>query len=582
MATRPPDHPALEAVPPIGQPGAVSAASRQSFPFKSDQPRRDSSDEGTSSKADDFLTLARDRWHTINTTEEALRKAMREDLEFFASDQWDARIKAERVADGRPCLTINRLPGFVRQLTNEMRDARPGIEVIPVDNISDPDLAEVIQGVLQHIEANSDADVAYTRAAEAQVRMGRGYFRIVPEYADDTGFEQELRIKSIRNPATVYFDQASQELDGSDARFAFIVDDIPQSEYDERFGEKTRSGLTEFARVGEHFDEWLPEGKVRVAEYYCFVPRTRVRVQLKNGWVVDEDDYKRLLAAAAQRQQEQPDLPPLDLTPLRTRKVEGRQLTWALINGVEILDGNEAKTAGRDLPGKWIPIIPAYGEELDLDGKVDLRGLIRDSKDVQRMNNYWRSAMTETVALAPKSPFIAEEGQIEGHEEEWRLSNVKNTAVLKYKARSLDGQPLPPPQRNSAEPPIQAMAMLSLQLENDMRATLGFSYDVGAQEKRVEQSGRAILARQAQGEKANSHFSAHLAISLRHAGRILLDLLPQYYDTPRIRRILGRDGKLRKSSSMPGIPRTPSASRRSRASPKPASMTSPRVGMTSG
>lgn len=544
MATRPPDHPALEAVAPIGQPGAISVASRQSFPFKSDRPRLvDASDEDTTSKADAFLSLARDRWHTIDTTESALRQAMREDLEFFSSDQWDAKIKAERVADGRPCLTINRLPGFVRQLTNEMRDARPGIEVIPVDNITDPQLAEVIQGVLQHIEANSDADVAYTRAAEAQVRMGRGYFRIVPEYASDTGFEQELRIKSIRNPATVYLDQASQELDGSDARFAFIVEDIPLSEYDERFGAETRASLTEFARVGEAWNEWKPEGKIRVAEYYCFVPKIRTIVQLKNGWVVDEDDYKRLAAAAAQRQQDQPDLPPLDLTPVRTRRVEGRQLTWALINGAQILDGNADKTAGRELPGQWIPIIPVYGEELDLDGQIDLRGLIRDSKDVQRMVNYWRSAMTETVALAPKAPFVAEEGQIEGREEEWRLSNVKNTAVLKYKARSLDGQMLPPPQRNTAEPPIQAMAMLSMQMENDMRATLGFSYDVGSQEKRVEQSGRAILARQAQGEKSNSHFSAHLAISLRHAGRILLDLLPQYYDTPRIRRILGRDGK---------------------------------------
>ena len=548
MATRPPLHPPLEGEPPISQPGAISSSVRDRIPFGTDPPTLDEpldpdAENAKQAQKAAFLTLAIDRWRTVDQAESALRAEMREDLNFFASDQWPTKIRQQRELDGRPCLTINRLPGFVRQLTNEMRDARPGMEVIPVDNVSDPALAEVFQGLFQHIEANSDADVAYARATEDQVRVGRGYFRILPEYASDTGFEQELRIKSIRNQATVYFDQASQELDGSDGRFCLIVDDIPESEYDARWGKESRISLDQFSRVGERLRTWKPEGKVRIAEYYSFVPKTRTIHQMANGWVLDDEDLERMQAAAQAQQQLDPQFQPPDFTPVKSRTVEGRQLTWALINGAEILEGNEDHTGGRALPGRWIPIIPVYGEEIDLDGTVDLRGIIRDGKDAQRMNNFWKSAETETVALAPKAPFVAEEGQIEGHEQEWQQSNVKNYAVLRYKAKALDGHLIGPPQRNTAEPPIQAMAMMALQMENDLRATTGFSYDVGANEKRVEQSGRAILARQAQGEKGNSHFSAHLAVSLRHAGRILLDLIPQYYDTARVKRILGRDGQ---------------------------------------
>ena len=548
MPTRPPDHPSVEGQA-VTQAGAVSASVGQRFPFKTETPTPTSANPNSPTttevgqKAADFVALALERWKTIDQAESTLRKEQKEDLDFFASEQWPFKIRQQRELDGRPCLTVNRLPGFVRQLTNEMRDARPGIEVIPVDNFSDPAKAEVRQGLIQHIEANSDADIAYARACEAQVRTGRGWFRILPEYASDTGFEQELRIKSIRNPNTVYFDHASQELDGSDARYAFVVEDIPIPEYDAKWGESSRLSLSQFSRSGEAQKDWQPEGKVRVAEYYCFVQKTRQIHQLKNGWVIEDEDLKRLQAELQAQMQANPGMPPLDLTPARSRTVEGRQLTWALINGATILEGNDDKTGGRELPGQWIPLIPVYGEEIDLDGAVDRRGMIRDAKDAQRMLNFWLSAETETVALAPKAPFVAEEGQIENHEPEWQQANVKNTAVLKYKGKALDGHLVPAPQRNTAEPPIQAMAMLTVQMENALRSVSGFSYDVGTQEKRVEQSGRAILARQAQGEKGNSHFSAHLAVSLRHAGRILLDLLPHYYDTPRVKRILGRDGQ---------------------------------------
>ena len=274
-------------------------------------------------------------------------------------------------------------------------------------------------------------------------------------------------------------------------------------------------------RNGEKALDWMPEGKTRIAEYYCFTPKRQTKCLMENGQVFDRDDLTRPDVIA---ELEQAGVSP---TPVRTREVEGKQLTWCLINARTILEGNADRTGPREMPGSWIPVFPVIGEEVDLDGRVDLKGIVRDGKDPQRMSNYWKSAMTETMALAPKSPFVAEEGQLEGYMDLWKKANVNNIPVLPYRKVSIGGNTLvPPPQRTAVEAPIQGMVQLSLQSEQDLRAATGFSYDVGAHEPQQELSGRAILARQHQGETGNSHFQANQAVTFRHAGRVTVELLP--------------------------------------------------------
>ena len=528
---------------PVAQPGSTYASVAATIPLGRGDAQLTSLDAQTpdltaKQQAQDYVQAVIRQWRVVDQAESRLRKDQKKDGEFYASDQWPEHIKKQRDLDGRPCLTINRLPGFVRQVTNEARESKPGIEVEAVDNYSDPDLAEVQMGLIQHVEANSDADVAYATAVESQARIGRGWFRIIPEYASDNSFEQELRIKRVRNPHTVYADPAYQELDGSDMRFCIIVEDCPKDQYVERFGRESMASLEQFYRAGQSAQDWMPEGKIRIAEVYSFRPVKKTIHRMQNGVVLEESDLQDPTIQAKLAELGVP------LAPVLSRKVNGKQLTWALINAETILDGNDDTSGPRDMPGRWIPMLPVVGEELDLDGRMDYRGIVRDAIDSQRVSNYWKSAQTESVALAPKAPWIAEEGQIENHEAEWQAANTRNIAVLKYKHVSIGGNTLvPPPQRNFGEPPINAMLNLSMQAENDIRATAGFSFDVGAHEQRPEQSGKAILARQRQGEIGNSHYLAHLGVALRHAGRILLDLFPHYYDTPRIKRILGRDGQ---------------------------------------
>ena len=203
-----------------------------------------------------FLDTARERFHTVAEVESTLRRAMIEDLEFLQpGNQWDEKIRADRIADYRPCLEVDRLTQPIKQVTNQQRQTRPSIVVSPVDSASDPDTAEVLQGMCRHIEVDSDADVAYDTAGEAQTKTGRGYWQVTTEYESDQSFNQVIKIKRIRNAFAGYLDPSHQEFDGSDANYGFIVEDIPTHDYNIRYGngkpeKSAEKSLEEFTSSG--------------------------------------------------------------------------------------------------------------------------------------------------------------------------------------------------------------------------------------------------------------------------------------------------------------------------------------------
>lgn len=496
-------------------------------------------------KVDDFLELARKRFHTVSETEATLREEQYEDKRFRASEQWPDEIKADRQQDGRPCLTINRLPQFLRHVTNQARASRPAIQVHPVDSFGDIETAETLQGLVRHVETRSDADVAYAVGAENAAEIGRGYWRIVTEWASDTSFQQELRIKRIRNPFTVYMDPSYSEFDGRDARFCFVVQDIPKELYRQTYGDVSLDSLTEFHSIGDQGEEWMPEGKVRIAEYFYvdMVDEKVIALLLPNGEIegIAETQLEALIAQGAVVQGQ----PVANLQRLGERENKRREVRHAVINGNEILVGNKDKTSGQMWPGKWIPIIPIIGDEIDVNGKVDYRGIVRDARDPQRMFNYWESALTESIALSPKSPFIIAKGQLEGLEGKWNTANTRNWPYLEYHPVDSAGNTVGPPQRNSAEPPIQALIAATQQADFDLKAVTGFHDPSLGNLSANERSGKAILALQKQGEMANSHYLDNLSRAIRFTGRQLVDLIPKVYDTPRILRILGEDDQPR-------------------------------------
>lgn len=473
------------------------------------------------SKAESVLKTARKRFQLASEAESALRKEALDDLKFIAGDQWPIEVKNQRNADGRPCLTINRLPQFVRQVTNDQRQNRPSIKVSPVDDGATVETAKVLQGLIRHIEYDSNAEIAYDTASDAQCRNGFGYFRIITEFCDAMSFDQDIKIKPIKNPFSVFMDPSYQEPDGSDAEYCQIVVDLSKDKFKSRYPNAKLSHMEDWKSLGDQSEGWVYKDGCRLAEYYEKVYEEIDVVLLSDGSVVKKSDL--------------PDQLPEGVEIKDERKAQEPTIKWRIHNGIEILEETE-------WPGKYIPVVPVLGDEIIVNGEKILESVIRHAKDSQRMLNYWASAETEAIALAPKTPYIGYEGQFDGFEDQWKTANVKNHAFLQVRATTIAGQPAPLPQRNVAEAPVQAITQARMQAADDLKATTGI-YDASLGNRSNEQSGVAIQGRVRQAEVSNFHMVDNFTRSLRHAGRILIEIIPKIYDTPRAIRIIHEDGE---------------------------------------
>jgi len=462
---------------------------------------------------DKLLEISRQRFHAAQDAENDMRIEFVTDLKFRAGDQWPDAIKTLRDSQKKPCLTVNRLQQFEKQVTNQMRQARPSIEVSPASDGADQETAEIIQGLIRHIEYDSNAEVAYERAGTSVVRGGLGFWRVLPEYEDEKSFNQVLKIRSIRDAMMVSIDPASQEPDGSDMKWGFIYEDLPKDEFEDAYPKASSSSVEGFEALSAAAPEWLNGSQIRVAEHYWLEFKDSWIYETRAGKVVEEEpkEFKR------------------------KRLVKKPQLRWMKQTGVEILEGPI------DLPGMYVPIIPVYGDEIVVDGKVVHEGIIRNARDSVRMSNYWASKEAEAIALAPKAPFIMAEGQAEGHEAEWASANNDDRAYLTYKPTTLNEHLVPAPQRNVVEPAIQAISHARLMCIEDLKAITGI-FDPSLGNRDAAQSGIAIRSLQSQGNNANFHFVDNQHRSIRHTGRIIVDLLPYYYDTEQVVRIVGDDG----------------------------------------
>lgn len=463
---------------------------------------------------------AKERLQLAIDSDNGNRQAAHDDLQFAAGDQWPNEIKMARQLDRRPCLTINKTDTFVRSVVNNMRQQRPRIKVHPVSDGADKAVSDVIEGLIRHIEVSSNADSAYDTAADSQVRMGWGYWRILGKYADETSWEQDLCIERIRNPFAVYFDPGSVTPDGSDAQWALIVEPMKKSEFEKRY---PKAKVSDF-KTGDSMAGYAKKDEVMVAEYWRIEETPEELVRLSNGKSVYRSDLPDEAALMDQ-----------GVLIIDRRTSMRRKVLWSKISG-------DAELEKREWAGRYIPIVPVYGGEL-LDGERLIRyGMVRNLKDPQKMYNFWRSQETEFAAMAPKAPWLMAEGQDEGHEEEWDTANTKNYSSLKYKPITDDsGQTLPPPMRQPPQAIPAASVNAAMGASEDLKAVAGM-FDPALGAPGQETSGTMVQRRQQQSDLSNYHFYDNLTRSIRWTGILLLDLIPHYYDTQRTIRIIGEDG----------------------------------------
>ena len=469
----------------------------------------------------DILEEAKKRYRLcLDAMTENLNDA-RADLQFLkgGTNQWDPIAVTAREGAGLPMITVNTLPAFLHQVTNDQRMNTPMIKVHPVDDNSDIKTARVIQGLIRHIEYDSNADVAEDTAVNCAAAVGFGYFRLITDFESPDSFDQCVKYGRLPNPLAVKIDPLSSEADGSDMEYCFIESLMGKADFEREYPDADATSATAFSTVSDNsVTSWITNDTVMVVEYYAKEYTPDTLVELSNG----EVGFKSQLLEI-----------PEGITIIRERESSRCKVMWRKITAVDVLEETEIKC-------EWIPVFPVYGDEINIDGKVTRSGIIRNAKGPASMYNVFMTAATEETMLRAKSPYMMAEGQEQGHEQEFQMANRAPLAFITYKPKSLDGTLLPPPQRTpTADVPVGMLAMGMQAKENIMATTGLFQASLG--QKGTATSGKQELAQQREGDVANFHYMDGLLRSLRHCGRCLVSMIPNYYNRRRTVRILGDD-----------------------------------------
>ena len=465
----------------------------------------------------DNLAEEREEFEEAYDAESENRNVALEDLKFARlGEQWPEQIRKQRELDGRPILTINKLPAFIRQVVNDSRQNRPQIKVKPVDDKADIDTARIYEGLIRNIERTSKADVAYDTAVDYAVSCGFGYIRVAIDYEYDDTFDKCLKIERIANPFSVVGDPYSTAMDGSDWNRAWVMDLKSEEEFQAKYKGAQKVDWEDLG-YSNLKAPWRDADDILVCESWHREQTEREILKLTSGDIVGAKEYEagRDIFEMA------------GIQVVTSRMAKAYKITQRIMTGAEILEENEWQ-------GQYLPIIPVYGEELNVEGKRYFRSLINQAKDAQRMFNYWRTTATELVALAPRVPFIGEEGAFDA-DPNWANANTQSLPFLQYAKGSQMPSRQPLDGGGAAGSMQEALAA-----SDDIKSITGM-YDASLGQRSNETSGRAIMARQREGDVNTFHFIDNLSRSIRQVGCVLVDLIPKVYNGERIIRIIGHD-----------------------------------------
>ncbi|MDF2969551.1 MAG: hypothetical protein K0R61_1, partial [Microvirga sp.] len=368
---------------------------------------------------------------------------------FYAGDQWDVKAKQMREKDGRPVLTVNMLPQFVKQMTGDVRKSPPSIKVMPAGGKANKETAEAYTGIIRNIEQQSQAKDCYIKAVENAAQAGQGAWEVVTEYSSDDAFEQDIRIRPILDPFGVLIDPFCQLLDRSDMRYAFKFDYLTVEDFKKEYPGKAVVSAPGGVENQTIFP-WRVNDVIRIAEYWRRVPVKKTLYLLPDGTTCDD---KALIPKpgpeemAPEQAEEMVDRA-IESGELKTRQVDTFKVEKYIISGSDKLSGPHAWA------GRYIPICMVAGEETTMEGSTVRKGMIHDARDPQRIYNYTRSASVEAVALQPKAPFMVTQKQVEGREGMWAKAGSTNQAYLIFNPDQMNPGP---PQRSP--PPIASTGL---------------------------------------------------------------------------------------------------------------------------
>lgn len=477
----------------------------------------------------DIFEEARDRLQLCLTAETDNRKEAKEDILFREGDHdvhWDSP-GVTTMSEAQPELVINLTDAFVQRVENNIKQQRPRGKCHPVGDGADIELAEIINGIGRHVEVRSEASVAYDMASKAAITAGWGYFRLVAEFLHPKSFQKDLRILPIRNIFTVYMDPGAIMPSGCDAGWCIISVMMKRTEYKRRYPRADNAQWNEGSRDTSVHD-WENKEEIRLAEYFRIREKADTLYLIRDLVTGKEQSYYR---------SELPETLPEEWEIVDERETAVRQLEWFRLNGTKVIEREQ-------LPGQWIPVFRVEGNATDVDGKVIRRGMVRNLKDPQRMVDYGETAKIKRLGLAPKAPWIAAEGQLDGHPE-WDTANTETYPVLTYKPVLVEGSQgsvlVPPPAR---QPPAQieaGFAEFVQGMRTNLLAVAGMPNEPGADMQGQVVSGIAQKRREKISDQSHYQYYSGLTQAIAQCWRVMLEWIPVYYSEERMQRIIGED-----------------------------------------
>lgn len=444
------------------------------------------------------------------------RKAALEDKKFVAGEQWDPLVLQQRT--GLPCLTINTIPQFTAQVVGDWRLNRVAVKVLPSED-GDRNIASVRADLIRSIETQSRASRIYDNAFESMVQCGDGAFRVSVQYANEDVFDQEIAIQPIDDALSVVWDRLSVDPTGKDARHCFVDDLIPLKEFQRRWPDKDPSTLRENDYRALEAEGWCDHGAVRVTEHWRMLERQRLIGLFEDGSVrpIEGDEIEELMVKHGNL--------------VKTRMAPCRYAQMHLVTGFDILAG----------PYEWkmsrLPIIRMSGRTVSVGDRRVRFGLVRFMKDAARLRNFWRSVNAEQLGYAPKAQWMATESAVEGREDSIRKAHMTRDPLLVFNDEAEFGRNV-----QRVDPPQLQMALLNEAQINsqDLKDVTGI-HDASLGIKSNETSGRAIMARQREGDVASITYYDNGNAAILEAGDVINQLIGQIYDGTRIVRIIGED-----------------------------------------
>jgi len=438
-----------------------------------------------------------------------------DDKKFAAGEQWDPVVLESR--KGLPNLVINSIPQFTAQLVGDWRESRKAIKVLPSTD-EDTDVAEVRGSLIRTIETQSRADRVYDTSFESLVQCGDGAFRVAAEYARDDVFDQDIFLRPIEDCHSVVWDRYSVDPTARDARRVFVNDRIPKKEYKEKYGETPPTSLQDTSLVQDLYSNgWEDDDSYQITEYWRLIERKRMLAMFDNGkiFALEDETMDQLIMENG--------------PPVRLRESWCAYAQMHLVTGFAILAGPFEYKLNR------LPIIRMSGRVTNVGGRRIRYGLVRFMKDPARLKNFWRSVGAEQLGYAPKAKWIAPESAVEGREDAFRKAHLTRDPLLIYN----DGAESPP--QLIPPPPVEASLLNEAAINNqDMKDVTGI-HDASLGVRSNETSGRAIMARQREGDIANLTFHDNANAAILEAGDVINQLLPQVYDGTRVVRTISED-----------------------------------------